>query len=217
MRPLLARGTPPWITIPWVVGALLWSAVRMTDSGTVWLLLPFLSLLTGLFLLWFFRDPHREPARGLVCPADGVLIHIDQERERTRFVVFMNPFNVHVNRAPLAGKVISQTYHRGGFKPAYQADAAVNERLVTRLESDLGEVVVTQIAGVLVRRIVSYVKEGQRLEAGQRIGLIRFGSRVEVELPSKGLDITVKKGQKVLAGTTALASLDPISTEGDDR
>ena len=208
----LARGTPLWIVVPWLIGALLWDLARLMELSSFLLVLAGLCFLLGLFLLWFFRDPQRKVASGLVCPADGALIDIEHDDGRLRFIIFMNPFNVHVNRSPLPGRVLSQEYHRGGFAPAYQTEAAENERLETRMDTPHGQMVVTQIAGVLVRRIVTYVKEDQRLEAGQRLGLIRFGSRVEVELPADGWTVDVAKGAKVLAGSTRLAHR---SDEGD--
>lgn len=207
----LARGTPLWIAVPWIVGALVWDLARLLELSSCLLGLALLCFLLGLFLLWFFRDPHRNIAPGLVCPADGVLINVDRDDRRLRFTIFMNPFNVHVNRAPLPGRVLQQRYHRGGFAPAYQAQAGENERLETGLETRYGPVRVTQIAGVLVRRIVTYVKEGRELEAGERLGLIRFGSRVELELPAEGWIVAVQRGAKVKAGSTSLAR-----REGDE-
>ena len=201
----LARGTPLWIAIPWIIGALLWDLARLLELTSLLLGLAALCLLLGLFLLWFFRDPHRELASGLVCPADGLLMNIEQVDGKLRFTIFMNPFNVHVNRSPLAGQLIEQEYHRGGFAPAYQARAGENERLESQLETAHGPLLVTQIAGLLVRRIVTYVKVGQQLEAGHRLGLIRFGSRVEVELPADGWTVAVTQGDKAWACSTSLA------------
>lgn len=175
----------------------------------------------------FFRDPNRAGAidpKAVLSPADGVVCVVDEaapppdlnmgSTKRPRVCVFMNVFNVHVNRAPVAGRVKKISYHKGQFLNAsFDKASDLNERSSMVLEMlDGREVVAVQIAGLVARRIVSRVKEGHELLKGERYGLIRFGSRVDVYLPA-GTTIGVKVGEKVSAGTTTLAILGPATTE----
>jgi len=116
----------------------------------------------------------------------------------------MNIHNVHVNRAPLAGKVTHIDYKPGGYIPAFNKDSFVNERNHVVMRTDSGTLELTQIAGVLTRRIVSYVSEGSELKRGERIGMIRFGSRVDVVVP-EGYEFTVRANDRVKAGETVIA------------
>ncbi len=165
--------------------------------------IPFLLL---LFTLWFFRDPERsvpEDPRILVSPADGRIIRTGPDR----ISIFMNVFNVHVCRSPMAGQVGDVTHVDGRFLAAFKDEASEhNERTTIELAGDGMSLRFTLIAGLIARRIVSKVREGQRLSAGQRVGLIRFGSRVDVEVPSDG-EVTVELGQKVVAGETVIVRL----------
>ncbi len=169
----------------------------------------------------FFRDPQRHtPTReGLVIsPADGVVQLIDRaappaelemgEEERTRVCVFMNVFNVHVNRSPLSGTVKKVAYRPGKFLNASLDKASVdNERMSVSLETIAGkEIAFVQIAGLVARRIICWTKEGDKLKAGERFGMIRFGSRVDVYLP-EGIEPMVALGQTTKAGETVLADL----------
>lgn len=163
----------------------------------------------------FFRDPERvvPHASGLaVAPADGRVVSVGRARdpfdgaERMRVCIFMNVFNVHVNRAPVAGAVVDQAYHPGKFLNASLDKASEhNERLAVRLAAeDGGQWSVVQIAGLLARRIVPWAEVGDDLARGQRFGMIRFGSRVDVYLPDDyGTEVYV--GRKTLAGQTILA------------
>ena len=157
-----------------------------------------------LFLLLFFRDPERVPGAGIVSPADGRVLAADASRGR--LVVFMGIHNVHVNRAPLNGCVVRMTYTRGGHSAANREAAAGNERLTSVLETPLGQITVLQVAGLLARRIVPYLREGDRVKKGQRIGMIRFGSRVELALP-EGVRFVVGPGDRVRAGETTVAEV----------
>ncbi len=213
-RTPLAPQTPRWVLFPGLAGLLLIPfamADAVADSYGVpadiprnWPLALTL-LLLGVFLLWFHRDPERVIGDGIVSPADGVVKEVAREGDRLRIAVFMNVHNVHVNRMPLDGIVVSQRRRKGGYVPAYRKESAQNERLVTELNTALGPVTVVQIAGVLVRRIVSYVEKHAELERGDRLGMIRFGSRVDTILPADAVDPVVQVGDRVLAGTTTLA------------
>jgi phosphatidylserine decarboxylase len=122
---------------------------------------------------------------------------------RTRVAVFMSPLNVHVNRAPLAGTVACVKHIPGGFVPAFNKESEHNERVVWHFDTDLGDIEMVQIAGAVARRIVPYVEQGAKVEQGERIGLIRFGSRVDVYLP-RGVEPAVEVGQATQAGVTRL-------------
>lgn len=174
-----------------------------------------------IWCYYFFRDPERvtPDASGLVIsPADGVVSLIEPavpprelglpEQELTRVSVFMSVFNCHVNRAPVAGKIEKIAYKPGKFLNASLDKASEdNERnsLVIRMEDDR-ILTVTQIAGLVARRIVSFTQEGAVLDRGERFGLIRFGSRLDVYLP-EGVTPSVKIGQTMIAGETVLADL----------
>jgi phosphatidylserine decarboxylase len=185
-----------------MIGAMA-AALLLQNIYAVYASLP-LGLLF-LFFLAFFRDPERVPGRGIVSPADGRVLHADAERGV--LTVFMNLHNVHVNRAPWDGRVTRMTYTPGGHAPAYRREAAHNERLETVLDTDLGQVRILQVAGVFARRIVPYRREGDRVKKGQRIGMIRFGSRVELTLP-RGVRLVAKVGDRVRAGETTVAVVE---------
>jgi phosphatidylserine decarboxylase len=156
-------------------------------------------------MLWFFRDPERALGAGRVLsPADGVVQSIDPWPDgRTRVAIFMSPLNVHVNRAPLAGLVRSVEHVPGGYVPAFNKDSDRNERVVWHFDTELGDIEMVQIAGAVARRIVPYVTSGTKVERGERVGLIRFGSRVDTYLPA-GVEPGVEVGQKTTAGVTRL-------------
>ena len=178
-----------------------------------------------IWCYYFFRDPKRTiPVRDglLVSPADGVISLIEktmpppeldiEKEELTRISVFMNVFNCHVNRSPIAGKVMEINYRPGKFFNASLDKASVdNERNSLVLQIPDGrQIVVVQIAGLVARRIVSFVKPKQTLRIGQRFGLIRFGSRVDIYLPN-GVEPLVCLGQTMVSGETIIADL--TSTE----
>ena len=178
--------------------------------------------LAVLFVLQFFRDPARKvPADpGLICaPADGRIVMVEKtddpyaRRGALKISVFMNVFNVHSNRAPVDGEVIDVNYHAGGFLNAALDKASLeNERNALRIRMDDGsELTCVQIAGLVARRILCYVKQGDRVVKGQRFGFIRFGSRVDLYLAPQ-LRPRVAVGDKVYAGETVLAELETGSS-----
>lgn len=184
--------------------------------GFVWVavLLFFLTL----FIVWFFRNPERtmpENPLQLISPADGKVIRIEEissvdhsDRSFLKISIFMNVFNVHVNRIPYSGQVVSIRYTPGKFLSANLDKAsAFNERNTVLIRTDDGrEIMTVQIAGLIARRIVCWLKEGMKVKKGERFGLIRFGSRVEVFLPL-GSTLLVKTGDKVRAGETPIGEL----------
>ena len=174
------------------------------------------------FVLYFFRDPERivpTEAGLLTSPADGKVIEITEAQEpwfsigRTiRISIFMNVFNCHVNRAPVSGEVRKLKYRPGLFLSANRSRAmAENEACALLVRDDNGRsVVVVQVAGLIARRIVCYAQVGDRLERGQRYGMIRFGSRLDVYLPA-GSRILVRRGDRAVAGQTVLAEMKEVS------
>ncbi|MEW2521830.1 phosphatidylserine decarboxylase [Actinacidiphila alni] len=198
----LARGASPWL-LPTLATAAV-GLVRARRSGR-WaaVAVPATALAAGM--LWFFRDPEREIAEGrVICPADGVVQSIMPWKDgRTRVAIFMSPLNVHVNRAPLSGTVTSVEHIPGGYVPAFNKESENNERVVWHFDTEIGDVEMIQIAGAVARRIVPYVPRGCKVEQGDRIGLIRFGSRVDVYLP-EGIEPAVEVGQTTTAGVTRL-------------
>ncbi len=176
-----------------------------------------LGLLSLAFFGYFFRDPERPiPADPgvVVSPADGKVVRVDDKQEERflhaparRVAIFMNVFDVHVNRAPLAGTVVESMHRDGCFKAAWsEAACDFNEQQALVLAEGERRVLVVQIAGLLARRIISYVQPGQRLEKGERLGLICFGSRVDLYLPPAA-EILVKVGDKVKAGSSVVARI----------
>ena len=170
-------------------------------------------LILALFVLNFFRDPERIIPAGvgvLVSPADGRVVEIRQEevagRPCQRVSVFMSPFNVHVNRSPVSGNIKSIVYRKGSFRMASEPSASVeNECNTFTVESENGEIIVRQIAGVLARRIVFWKSVGDRVERGQRVGMIKFGSRVDILVPPD-VALSVKIGDHVNAGSTIIGT-----------
>jgi phosphatidylserine decarboxylase len=177
-----------------------------------WTLVAAVLVLLALFVFSFFRDPERvipsEPG-AIVSPGDGrVVVVTDEEdagRPGKRISIFLAVWNVHVNRAPEAGVITRMEYRPGKFLAAMRERASVeNEQNVFTLSTDAGEMVFKQIAGLIARRVVSWKKEGELVARGERIGLVRFGSRVDVWVP-KEAEILVRLGENVKGGSSVLA------------
>ncbi len=173
-----------------------------------------------LFVVYFFRDPkrvHYPEGNVVLSPADGTIISVDRlsrgsnqfEGEAVKVSIFMSIFNAHINRIPLKGKISEVSYHPGKFFSAYRDKASLfNEKNTVTLETcNKKRVVFVQIAGLIARRIVWWIKKGDQVQAGQRFGLIKFGSRVDIYLPPE-CRVTTKKGLKVKAGETVIGYLD---------
>jgi len=193
-----------WYGLPLVLTAGGLIGFRLYIASILFLLLAFL-------VLNFFRDPDRritlEPG-AVVSPADGRIVQVVDEdfagRPVRRVSIFMSPLDVHVNRSPIAGRVREVAYHRGKFRVASQPLASIeNEQNVFSVEGEQGTVVVKQIAGLLARRIVFWKRPGDLLERGERVGLIKFGSRVDVLLDPE-VDLRVKVGDHIHAGSSIL-------------
>ena len=184
-----------------------------------WLAFP--PALLGAFFLWFFRDPERQipDAPGaVVSPADGKVTAVsdfsDDGKKKRRISIFLNVFDVHVNRAPIAGIVTGVSYQKGLFGNAMSAGSSdANEQNIVTLQGEQQTVVFKQIAGLLARRIVFNPRAGDKLARGQRVGLIKFGSRVDVVL-DEAVDIKVKVGDRVAGGSSILGVLRASAAQG---
>src|SRR5579862_2768712 len=182
-------------------------------TNPLWAIIP---CLLAIFFLWFFRDPERAipgEAGAVVSPGDGKVTDISPVivagEKQTRISIFLSVFDVHVNRSPIAGVVREIRYQRGKFLNAMNVTSAeLNEQNIVTVEGDGQTVVFKQIAGLLARRIVFNPKVGDRLDRGQRVGLIKFGSRVDV-LFDASARVSVKVGDRVRGGASVLAYLQP--------
>ena len=201
--------------LPFIAGALVPAAALAGARRYGWAA-GFAAL--GTFFAYFFRDPARqipgEPGL-VVSPADGRVVIAGPSDGRwappgewKQITIFLSPMDVHMNRTPVAGTVTRIAYKPGTFLPAYKEDASGNELNEIWLDHDGETVVVRQIVGVLARRIVCRVTEGQTLSRGERIGLMKFGSRMDVFLPPRA-EIVVPVGAQVVAGESVLARLSP--------
>lgn len=203
------------------------SILLIVTSGLLFISLfiniAILPLIAGIFSLLlvfslnFFRDPDRKIPEGdniIISPADGKVttvttINDPDVGENSKLVsIFLNIFNVHANRVPISGKVISVSRKNGQFVSAFRHDAAeVNEQTTTLLDTSIGVVKVKQIAGLIARRILCYAKSGENMKKGDRLGFIMFGSRTDVILPSS-VDINVKVGQRVVGTKTLIGNFE---------
>ena len=185
---------------------------------------PWLALapiLLGVFFLWFFRDPERRIPDGpgvIVSPADGEVTAVDQFIEngerKQRISIFLNVFSVHVNRAPIAGTITGISYQKGKFGNAMSAGSSdSNEQNIVTLQGEGQTIVFKQIAGLLARRIVFNPRVGDKLGRGQRVGMIKFGSRTDVIL-DQSVDVSVKVGEHVAGGSSILGVLRTPATQG---
>ena len=161
-----------------------------------------------IFFLIFFRDPERKIGDGIIAPADGKIRDIKQEKDKYLISTFMEVNNVHVNRMPIDGRIIKMTHFPGYHLRAWKKESDLNERVVITIETAIGEIMVVQLAGLIARRVYPYIKDGDILKKGERIGIIRLGSRVDVYLPVEKIkSIPVKIGDPVKAGEDTIAFL----------
>jgi phosphatidylserine decarboxylase len=202
----MAKEAYPFLIPPAVVAGLGF-AFGITVIGWLFLLL-------AVFVAFFFRDPERsipiEPA-AIVSPADGKVVNISSESDgSTRVSIFLSVFNVHINRSPIGGKVESIHYLPGKFKVAFNEQASLeNEQSIWLIDDGLRKVKFSQIAGILARRIVSWKRPGETVEKGERVGLIRFGSRVDIFLP-KDVTIGVSLGDTVQGGSSIVGRFNHV-------
>jgi phosphatidylserine decarboxylase len=200
-----------------VAGVVAWAT-----GGWVW---PILPILLALFFLWFFRDPQRQIPQGeglIVSPGDGLVTETvtiaTPDGPRQRISIFLSVFDVHVNRSPIAGELTKVRYQKGLYLNAMNpASAERNEQNAVTVQGDGFEVTFKQIAGLLARRIVFNFGEGASVERGQRVGLIKFGSRVDVIVPAEA-QLQVKVKQRVKGGASVLAVMpESVTAVGANR
>jgi phosphatidylserine decarboxylase len=211
-----AREGTPFIIAAALIAAVTYALALGRRSWPLWLLAFVLTLLT-LWVAYFFRDPERTGDRGedlVIAPADGRVVMITEVDEPAfihgrakRVSIFMNVFNVHVNRYPVSGTVRFVHYNPGKFlNAAVEKSSLENEQSSVGIEHKGMRILVRQIAGLIARRIVTYSREGEQVEQGQRMGIIRFGSRVDVFVPVDS-EILARVGETTVAGTTVVAKL----------
>lgn len=191
--------------------SLLLAAIVYYFFGAVWAVIP---VVLALYFAYFFRDFHRVTPYDpniLYSPADGTVMGVDEvfddeylNEPAIKVTIFLSVFNVHTNRAPLDGEIKYQRYTCGQFVPAYEKNASFeNERHAIGMDNGRMRFLVIQIAGLLARRIVSWVTVGTKLQQGETYGMIKFGSSTELVVP-RNVEITVKKGDKVVGGITVV-------------
>lgn len=208
LYPIISEGYP-FIGVSGLLAAVLWA------FGSPYAAVPFLVLM--FYFMYFFRNPRRSIQRdpdAILSPADGTVqevVHLDGdefvEGPCNKVVIFMSVFNVHVNRSPIDGEIKLQKYYCGRFRPAYKDEVGFeNEHHLIGLENERVRITVKQIAGILARRIVSWVTLDDKLRQGELYGMIRFGSCLEVVMP-QNVAVKVKKGDKVTGGKTILGRI----------
>lgn len=202
----IAREGLPYILIPAAV------SLGLLVLGYWYVAIPF--ILVTAFMLYFFRDPRREPPQDpklVVAPADGRVTRVgniaDAPNSPTLVSIFLSPLDVHINRSPIAGTVTNVSYMRGKFLMATDKNASVvNEQNVLTIQGEKITVVCKQIAGILARRIICWKHAGEHLQLGERFGLIKFSSRTDVLLPPE-VDVLAKEGMRVVGGVTVIGRI----------
>jgi phosphatidylserine decarboxylase len=196
-----------FIIVPFILGLVFLIAGR----GVVLIAVGILCVLVSLFCLYFFRDPEIEITRGstlILSPCNGTVLEVSGNETEKVIRVFLSVWDVHLQRSPVLGKVKSVEYKPGKFLKAMETKAhIVNEQNVITIENESGRYLVKQIAGILARRCVSWVNPGDVLKPGDKIGVIKFGSQVDLHIP-KNTDIKVSRGDKVVSGVTVFATLN---------
>jgi phosphatidylserine decarboxylase len=195
-----------FIIIPFILGL----AFLIMGRGIVLITAGTLCILVSLFCLYFFRDPKIEITRGdnlILSPCNGTILEVSENETEKIIRVFLSVLDVHLQRSPVPGKVKSVEYKPGEFLKAMEPQAhIVNEQNVIIIENESGKYLVKQIAGILARRCVSWVKSGDILKSGDKIGVIKFSSQVDLHIP-KNTYVKVSRGDKVVSGVTIFAVL----------
>ena len=186
-------------------------AISFTNS--LFLILSILMFVFLAFTIFFFRDPEREVGKNIVSPADGKVIKIKKIKDpdvgdSIKVSIFMSILDVHVNRMPMDGKILKIERVEGKFFPAYSEESEKNEKNIILAETKIGKIKIIQIAGIFARRIVCYAKEGKNIAKGERIGMIKFGSRVDLILPKDKVRLRIRVNDKLRAGVDEIAELN---------
>jgi len=213
----IAKGSKSWVLIPFIACIfflVLFMFFIREVIGAIFLFISIVLFIKTIVLILFFRDPERNIGKGIVASADGRIREIsnlkdDDVGDCTRISTFMNIYNVHVNRMPLGGTIKNIVHNKGFHLPAFKKESEKNERVTITISTKIGIIKVIQIAGTLARRITPYIQKGDKLKKGEKIGIIRFGSRVDVYLPNKSIKfIKVKIGEMVKAGECTIAEIN---------
>ena len=213
----IAKGSKSWILASLITGLLclvLSAFISSIILQYVFLLFSTILILLAFFFLFFFRDPERKIGQGITAVADGRIRKVKKIKnkdEKTYVFIstFMNLNNVHVNRMPIDGVVKDIDHVSGSHIPAFKKESERNERVILNLGTNIGMVKIILIAGTLARRIVPYVKKGDKLKKGEKIGIIRLGSRVDFYLPYEKIKkLNVKVNDKVKAGESTIAEIN---------
>ncbi len=202
---------------PFIISAIVAFFLILIVNKTILLFIIFLLI---VFFFIFFRDPERHPPvfdKIAVSGADGKIVEIIEENfdgnDYIKVSVFMNVFNVHVNRMPIKGKIIDITHKAGKFLPADKPESSLeNEQNIFTIETEHGNVIIKQVAGLVARRTVSYVETGDVLNVGERLGMIKFSSRVDHYFP-KNFEVVVDIDDKVIAGETVIARIGEMNEQ----
>ena len=211
----LAQGSGSWVLIWFFICVFLFFVYGFVNGTTGFFILALfiLSVIIECFFLVFFRDPKRNIGKGIVAVADGVIrdiseLYDEDVGESLCISTFMNIYHVHVNRMPLDGTIQQMDHINGGHLPAFQKESKRNERMISLIDTEYGPMKIIQIAGTLARRIVNYHRPGIQLKKGQRYGIIRLGSRVDLIVSKIQIKtINVKKGDHVRAGESQIISM----------
>ncbi|HET6863478.1 MAG TPA: phosphatidylserine decarboxylase family protein [Pyrinomonadaceae bacterium] len=203
----IVRESIPYVTVPLLICAIL------AIFGLWYVAIFFLAI--ALFMAFFFRDPHRVPPDSpdvIVSPADGRVTRIkklaaEDQNSATLVSIFLSPLDVHINRAPISGRIVDMVYSPGKFLMATNEQASlVNEQNALTIQGEKVTVVCKQIAGILARRVVCWKKKGDNLQLGERFGMIKFSSRTDIVLPPNVV-VTVTEGSKVRGGSTVIGRI----------
>lgn len=212
----IAKGGGSWIASSIIVNLVLLILIFLLKGSIFYFVFGIFafSLLLTFLLCVFFRDPERKIGQGIVAVADGKIQEISKQNDKevgkcTKISTFMNIHNVHVNRMPLDGEIKEITHYVGKHIPAFKKESERNERVKIIIQTKNGLIKIILIAGTLARRIVPYVKKGNKVKKGEKISIIRLGSRVDVYLPDKIINsIVVKEKDRITAGEDSIAEID---------
>ncbi|MCL2485400.1 MAG: phosphatidylserine decarboxylase [Endomicrobia bacterium] len=196
----------PFIGVPLLLGLIF----VLAPLGKIFFAVGIICILVALFCVYFFRDPIVKITQGeglIISPCNGTVLEVSENEKEKVIRVFLSVLDVHLQRSPIAGKVTKVEYKPGKFLKAMEPEAhIVNEQNIITIENENGTYLVKQVAGILARRCVSWVKPGDVLKTGDKIGVIKFSSQVDLHMP-KNIEIKVKKDDKVVSGVTIFGTI----------